>query len=54
MNAYHELDGVPCAANADLLTGILRGEWGFDGCVVADYFAVRQLEDYHQLVGRRP
>jgi beta-glucosidase len=49
MNGYHELDGVPCAANAELLTGVLRGEWGFEGCVVADYFAVRQLDDYHGL-----
>jgi beta-glucosidase len=49
MNAYQELDGVPCAGSAALLTGILRGEWGFGGCVVADYFAVRQLEDYHHV-----
>ena len=40
MNAYNELDGVPCAANRDLLTTLLRDEWGFDGCVVSDYFSV--------------
>jgi beta-glucosidase len=49
MNGYHELDGVPCGANGGLLTGILRDEWGFDGIVVADYFSIRQLSDYHQL-----
>jgi beta-glucosidase len=49
MNGYHELDGVPCGANRDLLTGILREQWGFDGIVVADYFSIRQLSDYHQL-----
>jgi beta-glucosidase len=49
MNGYHELDGVPCGADHALLTGILRDEWGFDGYVVADYFSVRQLEDYHHL-----
>ena len=49
MNGYHELDGVPCGADRDLLTGTLREEWGFDGCVVSDYFSVRQLYDYHQL-----
>ena len=49
MNGYHELDGVPCAANRDLLTGVLREEWGFAGVVVADYFSVRQLADSHQL-----
>jgi beta-glucosidase len=48
MHAYHELDGVPCAAHGDLLTGVLRDEWGFDGVVVSDYFAIRQLEAYHR------
>jgi len=51
MNGYHELDGVPCGAAGDLLTGILRREWGFDGVVVADYFSVRQLAEYHRLAG---
>ncbi len=48
MNAYNELDGVPCAADRELLTSLLRDEWGFDGCVVSDYFSVRQLADYHR------
>ena len=50
MNAYHELDGVPCGASRRLLTDLLRDEWGFDGTVVSDYFAVDQLHDYHHLV----
>lgn len=49
MNGYHELDGVPCAANKQLLTDILRHEWGFDGTVVSDYFAVNMLEKHHYL-----
>ena len=49
MNGYHELDGVPCAANEQLLKGILRGTWGFDGIVVADYFSIDQLAAYHGL-----
>ena len=49
MNGYHELDGVPCAADRNLLSGILRDQWGFDGMVVADYFSIRQLVDYHEL-----
>jgi beta-glucosidase len=49
MNAYNELDGVPVAADRELLTTVLRDDWGFDGSVVSDYFAVRQLADYHQL-----
>jgi beta-xylosidase len=49
MNAYNELDGIPCAADRRLLTGILREEWGFTGMVVADYFSIRQLADYHRV-----
>ena len=53
MNAYNEVDGVPCAADRELLTTLLRDTWGFDGCVVSDYFAVRQLADYHRFAARR-
>jgi beta-glucosidase len=53
MNAYHELDGVPCGASRWLLTDLLRGELGFDGLVVSDYFAVQMLEDYHHVVSTK-
>jgi beta-glucosidase len=49
MNAYNELDGVPCGCSKELLTDILRGEWGFDGTVVSDYFTVEQLRVYHHV-----
>jgi beta-glucosidase len=49
MNAYQELDGIPCAANGEILNDLLREEWGFDGIVVSDYFAVDQLATYHRL-----
>ena len=49
MNAYHELDGMPCAASKELLTDILRDEWGFNGIVVSDYFAVQEIERAHKL-----
>jgi beta-glucosidase len=49
MNAYHELDGIPCGADRDLLTVLLREQWGFEGTVVSDYFAVRQLASYHHV-----
>lgn len=44
MNAYTDLDGVPVAASVELLTGMLRNELGFDGTVVADYFAIPFLQ----------
>ncbi|MCD6362017.1 MAG: glycoside hydrolase family 3 C-terminal domain-containing protein, partial [Armatimonadetes bacterium] len=50
MNAYHEIDGIPCGASKELLTEILRKEWGFYGIVVSDYFAIDMLSDYHHIV----
>ncbi|WP_028804807.1 glycoside hydrolase family 3 N-terminal domain-containing protein [Streptomyces sp. 142MFCol3.1] len=47
MNAYTDTDGIPSAADADLLTGLLRDTWGFDGTVVADYFAIAFLKTLH-------
>ena len=49
MNAYQEIDGVPCGASEELLTDILRGEWGFEGIVVSDYVAIDMLQAYHRL-----
>jgi beta-glucosidase len=49
MNAYHEIDGIPCGASTELLTDILRKEWGFDGIVVSDYYAVDNLQSYHRM-----
>lgn len=47
MHSYAEIDGVPVASDASLLTGVLRDEWGFDGVVVADYFGVAFLHLLH-------
>ncbi|MDK2895969.1 MAG: hypothetical protein PWP04_89 [Candidatus Atribacteria bacterium] len=51
MNAYHEIDGIPCAASRFFLTKILREEWGFQGLVVSDYEAIRMLENLHRVAG---
>jgi beta-glucosidase len=47
MNSYTDLDGVPTAADAWLLTEILRETYGFTGTVVADYFSVSFLQTLH-------
>lgn len=49
MPAYHEIDGIPCHASSRLLKDILRDEWGFEGLVVSDYFAINMLYKYHKL-----
>ena len=47
MNSYSEIDGVPVAGSPEILTGLLRGQLGFQGCVVADYSAVTRLRRPH-------
>lgn len=49
MAAYHDIDGLPVAANPWLLNQVLRDEWGFQGIVVADASAIRRLEKVHQV-----
>ncbi len=47
MPAYHEVDGIPVHANKWMLDGVLRKEWGFEGVVVSDYYAMTQLGTLH-------
>lgn len=44
MAAYNEIDGVPCHANTELMRGVLRNEFGFNGIVMADGTAVDRLD----------
>ncbi len=43
MSAYMDLNNVPASGNRWLLHDVLRGEWGFEGFVVSDAFAVGNL-----------
>ncbi|WP_300974942.1 glycoside hydrolase family 3 N-terminal domain-containing protein [Sphingomonas sp. LHG3406-1] len=49
MASYNEIDGIPSHGNAWLLNKVLRDEWGFDGAVVSDYFAIRELITRHRM-----
>ena len=46
MSAYMDLNDVPASGNRWLLHDILRQEWGFQGFVVSDAFAVRNLQTH--------
>ena len=43
MAAYNRVDGTHCSQHAGLLTDILRGDWGFDGLVVSDWFGTHDV-----------
>src|SRR6266513_595787 len=49
MPSYNEVDGIPSHANRWLLHDVLRGEWGFDGVIVSDWFAIAQLDEVHHV-----
>lgn len=49
MPSYNEIDGLPSHANKWLLQKILRDEWGFDGLIASDYFAIEQLMSRHNV-----
>lgn len=53
MTAFNDLDGVPSTANPFILKDILRRDWKFDGLVVSDYTAVKELM-FHGLAKDEP
>ena len=48
MCAYNAINGQPACANQNLLQDQLRGNWGFQGYVVSDCDAVRDIFTGHQ------
>jgi beta-glucosidase len=51
MNSYADIDGMPVAADPQLLTDLLRNTYGFTGTVVADYFSIAFLKALHHVAG---
>lgn len=50
MGAYNRTNGEACCASPYLLHYLLRREWGFDGYIVSDCGAIRDIYKHHQLV----
>ncbi|MCK2220611.1 glycoside hydrolase family 3 C-terminal domain-containing protein [Actinomadura sp. ATCC 31491] len=44
MTAYNAVNGTTMTEHAELVNGVLKDEWGFDGLVVSDWTAVRSTE----------
>jgi beta-glucosidase len=49
MGAYNRVNGEPCCGSKLLLSDILRGEWGFDGHIVSDCFAIKDFHENHRV-----
>ena len=49
MGAYNRTNGEPCCGSETLLRDILRDEWGFEGHVVSDCWAVKDFHENHKV-----
>ncbi|ACL74590.1 glycoside hydrolase family 3 C-terminal domain-containing protein [Ruminiclostridium cellulolyticum] len=47
MGAYNRTNGEPCNGSKTLLKDILRDDWGFDGHVVSDCWAIKDFHEGH-------
>jgi beta-glucosidase len=47
MPAHNELNGVPSHANKELMTGLLREQWGFKGFYISDFMDIERLALVH-------
>ena len=43
MTSFNTVDGIPATGNAKLMRKLLREEWGFDGVLISDWGAVKEL-----------
>jgi len=49
MGAYNRTNGEVCCGSPTLLGKVLRDEWGFEGFVVSDCWAVRDFHENHKV-----
>lgn len=49
MGAYNRTNGEPCCGSRTLLKDVLRDEWGFEGHVTSDCWAIKDFHEYHMV-----
>lgn len=54
MGAYNRVNGEPACGSKTLLKDILRNEWGFEGHVVSDCWAIRDFHTNHHVTDTAP
>jgi beta-glucosidase len=50
MSAFNFLGITPAQASTELLVDVLRGEWGFEGFVLTDYYGVYGYQDADRMI----
>ncbi len=54
MGAYNRTNGEPCCGSKTLLKDILREDWGFEGHVTSDCWAIKDFHEYHMVTKTAP
>jgi len=54
MGAYNRTNGEPCCGSKTLLKDILRDEWGFNGHVTSDCWAIKDFHEGHGVTRTAP
>lgn len=54
MGAYNRTNGEPCCGSKTLLQDILRDEWGFQGHVTSDCWAIKDFHEGHMVTKTAP
>jgi beta-glucosidase len=54
MGAYNRTNGEPCCGSRTLLQDILRNEWGFEGHVTSDCWAIKDFHEGHMVTKTAP
>ncbi len=54
MGAYNRVNGEPACGSQTLLQDILRGQWGFEGHVVSDCWAIADFHNFHHITDTAP
>lgn len=51
MASHGDINGISCHANAELLTSVLREQWGFEGYVISDSNDIHRLYSFMRTAG---
>jgi beta-glucosidase len=49
MTAHNEINGIPCHAHGEYVTGLIKKDWGFNGIVVSDWMDIERLASVHKI-----